>query len=219
MPQLPLRRFVSLCALFTAVIAASVVGHARPPAPADQPIDLLKLLNLNRDTVQGRWAAHRRALVSDASQLCVIQVPYLPPEEYDLEIDAERLRGSECFRVIVPVGQSQPSITLDAWGGAISGLERIDGNYVREGEASFRGHVFPDAGDITIIVRVRRKGVSVVVDGKSIVDWKGDPTRLSLHPGMELPHKKALGLGTHYTTYRITRMELTPITGEGERLK
>ncbi len=216
--SLPRRFVLSLLALLT--VAVAVPNGAPSAEKAAKPVDLLKSLNLRRDVVQGRWGAQQRAWVSDTSGTCVIQVPYLPPEEYDIEIDAERLKGNEAFAVVLPIGRNQPSVIFDGRGRTVSGLNRLDGKDEGENESAFRGRVFSDSGIVKIVCQVRRSHIKVVADGKTIVDWKGDMRRLSLFPLVaELPHKGAVGLWTWGTSYRITRMELTPVTGEGEVLK
>ena len=199
------------------LVLLGVAGTAAEPDT--KPVDLLKMINLNRHVVKGRFVAHRRALVSDASQTCMLQVPYIPPEEYDIELDAERLRGTDNIQIAAPIGGNQPALVIDAMGSTISGIWRLDGQYGERNEATFRGHVFPDTGSITVVFRVRRDGVTVIADGKTIIAWKGKPERLSFNSFQEFPDKRTIGLGTVNTCFRISRMELTPVTGEGERLK
>ena len=207
------------CAALLLALLMTVSVTVRAAEPDAKPVDLLKMINLNRHIVKGRFAAQRRALVSDASQWCMLQLPYVPPEEFDLEIDIERLKGGDAFGLAVPIGRNQPGIIIDAFGGTISGISRLDGSGCDRNAATFRGHVFPDTGGITVVYRVRRDGVTVIAAGKKIIEWKGEPERLSFDNVFEFPDKRTIGLYSNSTTYRVSRMELTPVTGEGERLK
>ena len=187
--------------------------------PADKPVDLLKMIDLKRHVVQGRFAVRGGVLLSDASQQCMLQLPYIPPEEFDIELDAERLKGGDCLGLAVPTGRSQPGIIIDGLSSTFSGINRLDGKDGQGNEATFRGHVFPDRGGIKVVYRVRRNSITVIVDDKTIIDWKGNPERLSFDSYREFPDKRTIGITTVNTCFRISRMELKPVTGEGERLK
>ena len=71
------------------------------------------------------------------------------------------------------------------WG--VSGLERIDGKVSQDNETTHRGWRFVNGRRATITCEVRKGGVAVTCDGKRIVDWRGDPGRLSLVEGWRGP--------------------------------
>ena len=56
-------------------------------------IDLLPLIEVEKDAVNGKWVLNKGMLESDRSERSCIQLPYRPPEEYDFRIVFKRLDG------------------------------------------------------------------------------------------------------------------------------
>lgn len=201
-------------------VLAAVPLLAADPEEAREPVDLLKIVAPLRHTVHGRWAVYQRSIVSATKDVCAVQLPYEPPEEYDLEIEAERLKGTDALIVVLPIGRNQPSVVLDGGAGTVGGIERVDGNNYQRNETTYRTRVFPDAGAATVLCKVRTNGIVVTVDGKKeLIRWSGNPDRLAFSPGWELPNKRAVGIASFRTSYRVTKVSLTPVTGEGKRLR
>jgi hypothetical protein len=73
------------------------------------------------------------------------------------------------------------------------------------------GTTFPS----TIVCSIRMGRVLVTVNGERIVNWKADFDRLSLTPTYAPTHKRALFVGTCVSSYQISQVELTPISGPG----
>ncbi len=98
---------------------------------------------------------------------------------------------------------------------AVSAIENIDGKNV--GNVSTQaGPVFVKGRPAQVICSVRKTGVQVQVDGRSVIDWTGEPTQLSLGDYWETPHKETLFLGAYDCRYRVSRLTLTPRSGEGK---
>ena len=66
---------------------------------------------------------------------------------------------------------------------------------------------------------MRKDSVAVSIDGREIIQWKGDRSRLSLSDYWKTPHDNALFVGAYDCRYRITRITLLPMIGEGKRLR
>ena len=122
----------------------------------------------------GGWRTRCSTFAGD-KEWSRIQVPYRPPEEYDLTVVAERVRGTEILVIGLVVGGKQAMVLLDGWGGGVSGLERIDGKVSQDNETTHRGWRFTNGRPTTVVCKVRRGGVSVTCDGDNIIDWKGTP--------------------------------------------
>jgi serine/threonine protein kinase len=86
------------------------------PGELGKAIDLLKLINVNKHARLGEWRFDNETLVippeNDDSRPDRLQVPFTPPEAYELEVDVNRLRGniSQTLVIGLVVGdeESQP---------------------------------------------------------------------------------------------------------------
>lgn len=180
-------------------------------------VNLLGRIDPKRDAVEGDWRLIGKVLTFDGDkEWSRIQVPYQPPEEYDLTVVAERVRGTEILIIGLVVGGHQATVVLDGWGGGVSGLERIDGKVSQDNETTHRGWRFSNGRPTTINCRVRRGGVSVTCDGKPIIDWKGDASRLSIVGGWKVPDDGQLFLGGWKGgAFRFRKLEVKEVSKSG----
>ena len=70
-----------------------------------------------------------------------------------------------------------------------------------------------------VITTVRNDSVSMAVDGRTIVFRKGSSQELSLSDYWATPNDAALFIGAYDCRYRIHRMTLEPLSGEGKILR
>lgn len=187
-------------------------------APAKLPdVELLPLVDLEKDSVAGKWTMEQGRLTSPKGYGTRVEIPYTPPEEYDLTAIVEPLdepnglilgqrSGGKRFLVLLSyLPEKTP----------VSAIENIDGKNV--GNVSTQaGPVFVKGRPAQVICSVRKTGVQVQVDGRSVIDWTGEPTQLSLGDYWETPHKETLFLGAYDCRYRVSRLTLTPRSGEGK---
>ena len=182
-------------------------------------IDLLSITDADQDAIAGKWSIQDDKLTSSSDRHARICIPLRPPSEYDLNIVAERITGSAELTIGLVVGQSQFAAILDGWQSTSSGLGLLDGEPANKNSTTFEGSVFTNGQPSEIAIQVRTAGVSVTVDGKSVIDWKGNPNRLSLHKDWSVGDASALFIGSLASEYRIHSMTLTPVTGEAERIR
>ena len=180
---------------------ANVGGRvvAKPEADLAQavgPVDLLGRIDPKRDAVEGDWRQSNQVLTfAGDKEWSRIQIPYHPPEEYDLTVVAERVRGIEILILGLVVGGKQATVVLDGWGGGVSGLEKIDGKVSQGNETTHRGWRFVNGKPTTIVCKVRKSGVAVTCDGRQIIDWRGEADRLSIVGGWKVPDEGQFFLG------------------------
>jgi hypothetical protein len=62
-----------------------------------------------------------------------------------------------------------------------------------------------------LVYTVRRNGVEVTLDGRTVIDWHGDPKRLSMNEGWKIPDPARLSLNTFKTVCRISKIEMAPL--------
>ncbi len=197
-----------------------------PPKPeVVQPaggkiINLLQKIDPKRDVIEGDWKYTGKVLTfAGDKEWSRIQVPYKTPEEYDLTVVAERIRGTEILIIGLVVDGHQATVVLDGWGGGVSGLERIDGKVSQDNETTRRGWRFTNGKPTTIVCKVRKGVVSVTCDGEEIVEWKGDARRLSIVGGWKVPDENQLFLGGWKGgAFRFRKLEVREVAvSDGEQ--
>jgi hypothetical protein len=94
----------------------------------------------------------------------------------------------------------------------------VDGENVDTGPTTVRGRFLEQGRPSEVICTVRKDSVTVSVDGREIIHWTGDPSGLTLSDYWSTPTAEALFVGAYDCRYRITRIGLTPLEGEGRAL-
>lgn len=200
-----------------------------PPAAArdssrfrPRTVDLLALIDPKQDSVDGEWTVEGRVLVcAQKRPWARIQIPYTPPDEYDLTIVAERKEGLEAINIGLVRAGSLFHAVVDgfAFKGLQSGLSTIDGRTADNNETTVRGQLLANDVASTVVCSVRKEGVTMTVDGKKIFDWKGDYKRLGNHPALRMPRADVLYLNAFNCIYRFSKISLTAVSGQGKKLR
>ena len=69
--------------LLLAIVAWPVnKANAKP-----RTVDLIPLIDVDKDAVSGTWTLDHGAIVSDESDWARLRIPYEPPDEYDFRIE------------------------------------------------------------------------------------------------------------------------------------
>ena len=182
-------------------------------------VNLLALIQPDRDTVNGRWAMKQGKLECEAEWFGRIVVPYQPPEEYDWQLTVERLRNDEDFYLGVARSDGALGVSIDAGHSSYTGL----GDMTPRGEAlgKFAGGLLPFQKPASVTVSVRRKSVGLSVDGKKVFAyaWKGDEGRSLMPQKWDVPRPEALFVGAHGSSFRVHAMRLTAVSGTGKVLR
>ena len=188
---------------------------APPPAPTKpaDPIDLLKLLVPERDTVQGAFAIQNGELVSTGTGQQRIEVRYAPPAEYDFEIE---------FTRYAPDG---PVIQILSKNGVpfiwVMETKDLVLHYLKNGGDFGPATTFrkPNAILSTVryrsLVQVRNAGVRTYLNGTLVLDWRTDYTSINPNPPFwHLRDNSFIGFGV-LDKVIIHSAKLTEITGKG----
>jgi hypothetical protein len=193
--------------------AVRTSGRGRKELPPPE-IDLLDLVRIERDAVQGPWGFHGEALVTPAVQWSRLALPCNPPEEYDLRIIATRRQGTDSLNIGFVYGGRQGMLMLDGNGGETSWIDLLTPYDLPSNETAVVGKFLKWNRATRILLSVRRHAVNVSIDGAKIIDWKGDPAELKLIPGYRIPDRQALFIGSWDTILAIDELALIPITGK-----
>jgi hypothetical protein len=179
--------------------------------PADHD-NLLSLVNLGNDWNKGNWkleAGHLEAVEKDSA----IEFPYTSPDEYRMTAIVEPLDNPFSLLLSQRMGEHPFLVTL-AYNSQNS-IEMIDGVGVPN-ESTHQGQVLRQGETAEIVVTVKKDSVQVSVDGKQIIHWSGDASRLSLNH--KTPNPDALAIHTNGCRYRIHRLSIEPLSGQGRFL-
>jgi hypothetical protein len=182
-------------------------------------IDVLKFLDLKQDLLEGEWTlVPDKLAVTRPTRYARMLIPLRPPEEYDVTIVANRIDGGEALLLGLVQGSSQFNAVIDSFGSTATGLGMLDGKNVNANEATYRGALFKNGKASTIVTSVRRDGVTITFDGKKVVSWKGEYSRLTVMSDWTIPSSQILYLGCCDSKFTITKFQLTPV-GSGTFLK
>lgn len=192
--------------------------HTKPQKEdgAARIVDLLQSVEATRDGVGAQWGFDGTILVTPGVAFARLHFPCEPADEYDVEVVAERMSGSESLAIGLSAGAARFVAVIDGYGGK-SGLDLLDGKAFIENETTYRGQLFAEGKTSTILCEVRRAGVSVTVDGKKIIDWQGDLGRLSLFPRWKDSQRGPLFIGSWTSPYRIHRVTLKTVSSGGKK--
>jgi hypothetical protein len=157
--------------------------------------------------VRGTWRFDGTTLVSPETNFALLQIPVTPPDSYTLRATIETNAIRDCLCLGLVTGNSQVTAVCNGWQGTTSGLQLVNYQLVPTNETR-TGPVLLAGRPNEIVCTVTRGRIEITCNGKPFVKWSGDFNRLMAGPDWEPPDKRQLYLGTHLTTYRITRLEL-----------
>jgi hypothetical protein len=181
--------------------------HARNgelPA-AGKAVDLVETLDLSQDVMSGKWTRDRAIQGSGR-----FMIPVDLPLDYKLRMRVnvkkpERPfladnRGSIIGRTVapedataelylsLPMGSNQANAVIDLLteGGPVTGLY-LDSQLVEENSKAYRERLIPLDQVVELEIIVRPGSIKIAADGKSVVDWTGNPARLTSRPRQANP--------------------------------
>ncbi|MDB5389018.1 MAG: hypothetical protein JWM11_4664 [Planctomycetaceae bacterium] len=203
------------------VVANSRAGEppAFQPAGFKMPIitnaeNLIKKMDLARDTVQGKWKIEDDVLLAPNGVRDRIRIPGKVPASYVLTLIAERKQDAGFgLSAILPVGKGQVMATINGWTGRSNGLGTINGKPGDANESTTFARMLKP-GLNTFVYRVTPDSVRVEVNGRKATDWKGDSTTLAVHPTYALSKTDELGIVGGVVEWQIFGIKLE--TGDSQ---
>lgn len=182
-------------------------------------VDLLKEVDLDRDVVRGdSWRFDGNVLSTASSNNSLLVLPSVPADEqYVLKLSATRRTGRGRLAMGFVAGERQAYFELFGQGGR-GGLGAIDDVWpAADNETTFRG--FNKGVDVpfAIVCRIERGRIAVEIDGTTMIDWKGEFSRLSGRPWRNEP-AAMLFIASTAASFDIQRWELLTVDGKAGRL-
>jgi hypothetical protein len=181
--------------MVVALVVSRMSQQLPPPSEmlwAEAP-QLLKLVDPARDAAAGAWRAEKGALVSAASPRARVEIPWRPPEEYDLKVTFVRRQGSEDVAILLPWNG-----TALAWV-APRGLEN---------------------GTLhTALFRVRKDGLASNLTAKRVNSLTSYAAPPPADPQWALRNPALLGLGCDESVVEFQSVQAIDVTGKGARTR
>ena len=195
--------------------APKVPSH--PEFKAGRPVDLLSLIDLKRDALEGDWEKDGAALrvMGTRTFISKLAVPCEIPAEYKLtmRITRENSGTSENDPLVLklPTDSSMAQVIIDGFAPMISAVA-MDRLYVNDprNPSINQLQVLPVGQPQELVAYVRRTGLKIMNGTKTIIDWTGNPSRF-----YEESHWATTGgriaLAGHRAQFRFDKLELEPL--------
>ena len=184
-------------------------------APAPGTIDLLRRGAEQMVVKRGSVARRKGELCLDGAATA-LAIPATFPEQYAVEAEVTRESGNNSLCFGFPVHGRPLTAIVDGFHSTRSGLACIDGHELYSPACPFvrEGAVLTNGQKATVRIEVWRKYVELAVNGRWIVRWEYDPrARVRSAQGMAAPQLDQLHLFAWDSSYRISRLELVPLSG------
>lgn len=159
-----------------------------PTPDARGQISILPLLK-SSDAILGSWSVQNDRLESLAhNSRAQVKLPVKVPAEYTLHIEGMRLKNPGAPTNTCAIGLVCGNdncifgMEVDPKTGS-SGLELVDGKDWQHNSTSIPGLLTPVGKPFRLDAIVRKDGIEIRVDDRTVVDWKGSFNRLQRSPG------------------------------------
>ncbi|WP_165603797.1 3-keto-disaccharide hydrolase [Planctopirus hydrillae] len=132
--------------------------------------------------------------------------PKLPTSNYEIQIEAMRVDGSDFFcGLTFPVKDDPCSLIIGGWGGGLVGLSSIDGMDASENQTGTH-RSFENNKWYAIKLRVTDDNIVVWIDGEQVIEQPLKDVKLSIR--IEVAPSKPLGICSFTSTAAIRKLEL-----------
>ena len=188
-----------------------------PAPPLTGPKDLLAGVDVARDAVAGEWKTTPGGLmVSNNGFPVLLGFNYVPPEEFDFEIEFTIQDGKCEVSQVLPLagtsivwkmGWGDQDPTSFMFGPFLDG-KPSDNN--ARGEAWMRHPRLKPNQRYRSVVEVRRDSLRALLDGEEVLRWSGDFHRFGSETYFRLPNPRELGLAAWKTAVLFHKAEIRP---------
>jgi hypothetical protein len=198
---------------------------ARPPTPTPPPsiaqkaapaiVDLLPLVDVDRDSVNASWSRGPEGLTSRAGEASGIRIHYEPPEEYDFLVEFTRNRGNDTIGQICWAYGQHFRWSVGGWGNTVSGIDELNGRQTIYNRTKVQMGIETGVR-YKSVAKVRKNQVSCYLDERLITTLETDYSDLRYMRWQNDPG--ILGIETWHSTYTVHKITITEITGKGRKV-
>ncbi len=175
---------------------------------AGDSIDLIKAIDLSRDVTLGEWQQTPSALIS--ARHSRLYVPVKCPDDYQLNFTVRRLDHLDGLVIGFMMAGRQGMAAIECWDAKTSGLY-VDGRLANDNATTWRGPTQLDQR-CRITMTIHPGHAHVAIEGKTIIDWHGNPEQLSLFYG--LGSRESVFLAAFDSLVVVESATLVPIKPE-----
>jgi hypothetical protein len=192
--------------------------HAAPSVRNGTPINVLSMVDVNRDTVEGGWTRQPDgSLTCDGtSRFNHIVLPYQPPGEYDLSatFTITGTVGDDAVMLIFTNRHNMCTWIVNSWKQGAAGFNLIDHKTGPNNPTFAPDHPIQKGERHILMVKVRKAYIEGWLDGKMLSHYNTNGSDLTMNPGWHL-NGNQIGLGAMCpTTFHAA--EVVEVHGHGK---
>jgi hypothetical protein len=199
------------------------VPLAAQEAQGERRIDLLKLIDPAKNTIEGHWSFKNGALTCEpysvTQNVAKIEIPYIPPAEYDYQVVFVRSMGELFMYFTCSVEGHQFQWRLSEQRTIARFFFSSDGRPSDGGTAQQNANLVINGQKTTVTVKVRRKAIEAYVNGQLISTLVTDQSKLCLPEGFGPNGNTTMAFAFRNSAVAIESAQVTEITGEGKMLR
>ncbi|HVT82792.1 MAG TPA: TIR domain-containing protein, partial [Phycisphaerae bacterium] len=184
------------------------------PAEAPRKVDLLALVELPRDVVEGSWI-HDNGVRSAAREPCRLEFPYVLPAEYDLRFTFVPLNDQGPVNFTC-VGNGRPFMWTVA--NNFFALSEVNGRLNDNITKRDNPRDLVVGQSYSVVIKVRKSGIDAIFNGTPRNSFPTDFSNVSLPPRFMMRDAGCAGLALVGRSIRLTSAEVTEVTGHGKPL-
>ncbi len=183
-----------------------------------ESVNLIALINPKRDFLDDRLRLQNGKIVTpDLGKTtgAMGMIPFGPvPANYDIELQLQRVSHKGAgFNMGILVDGRQVLVAMDGgrqgqFGWGLDYLDDLAG-YKPENPTNNPGQRFLIGETSDVSIQVRDNHVTAICDGETLIDWQGNPARLSLWRGYKPSRKDSLFF-VGQAGFIVHKMELIP---------
>lgn len=135
----------------------------------------------------------------------------LPVMDYEIALSAKRAQGGDFFcGLTFPYGESNATLVLGGWGGALVGISSLDDFDASENDTG-DVYAFEENHWYDVRLRVTKAKMEAWIGDKKIIDCDVEGRKVSMRPG-EVEMSAPLGICTYATSGVIRNFRIRKLT-------
>lgn len=196
-------------------------GTGNPQPVAGSPnfpagtIDLMPFVDVEKDSVNGRWSRTLNGLTSDRGENTRLRIRYEPPQEYDFLMEFTRNEGDNSIAQLCWGFGHRFRWVLAGWErNDICGIDEVSHRPANDNATTVK-LALENGRRYRSVVKVRKNEITCYLDDRRITTLRTDYKNLSYDaPGVD---EGVLGLLTWGSTYTVHKLAVAEILGKGKR--
>ena len=194
-----------------------LIPRVNDPERWKNAVDLFAFMDPQRDRVKGLWAVKEgEGLVSADGVHNVLDLPYLPPDEYDFRVVFTPVAGTPNVNQILTYSDCAFAWLLGGYGNTTFGFDTWDGMSGDDHPSAIKkARCLENGRRYEAIVQVRHTGVTTYLDGTPVLSLKTDYTNLKIPSFHSVRNESHLGLVAYECMVVFHAAELLELSAPG----